>query len=432
MSMLHFEPATSQEALPSPSDPRMVGIVERVLAGERLSAEDGLVLYETPDLHLVCGLADIVRRRLHGDVAWYNVNRHINYSNICALSCSFCAFHRKKGQDGAYEYSLEQVKEEALKADAAGATELHIVGGLHPKLPFEYYTNMLSTIRECAPRLHIKAFTAVEIVHLQRISRRARMKYEGIVEVLRDLKEAGLQSLPGGGAEVFDDRVHDEVFKTKIKSDQWLDVHRAAHEIGLNSNATMLYGHVEKRPERIHHMELLRGQQDRTLKEWAAAQDIGTVNGEVVLTGPEEMYPAKRMPMPGQKGLSTGYFQTIIPLPFFPNESELEYLPGPTGLENLRTIAVSRLMLDNIPHVKAFWIMQTLDMAQLMLQNGADDIDGTVVWYDITHVEGASTHQETTVTDLQRSIREAGFEPRERDTLYRVVKRNGSDWSTSE
>ena len=198
----------------------MVEIVDRVLAGERLSAEEGLVLYETPDVHLVCGLADIVRRRLHGDVAWYNVNRHINYSNICALSCSFCAFHRKKGQDGAYEYSLEQVKEEALKADAAGATELHIVGGLHPRLPFEYYTNMLSTIRECAPRLHIKAFTAVEIVHLQKISKRGRMKYEGIVEVLKDLKEAGLQSLPGGGAEVFDDRVHDKVFKTKIKSDQ--------------------------------------------------------------------------------------------------------------------------------------------------------------------------------------------------------------------
>ena len=432
MTMLHSEPASSPDALPSPSDPRMKGIVDRVLSGVRLSAEDGLVLYETKDLHLVCSLADIVRRRLHGDIAWYNVNRHINYSNICALSCSFCAFHRKKGQDGAYEYSLEQVKEEAMKADAAGATELHIVGGLHPRLPFEYYTNMLSAIRECAPRLHIKAFTAVEIVHLQKISRRGRMKYEGIVEVLKDLKEAGLQSLPGGGAEVFDDRVHDQAFKSKIRSDEWLDVHRAAHEIGLNSNATMLYGHIEQRPERIHHMELLRGQQDRTLKQWAAAQGIESVDDGIVLTGPDGDYPGKRMPMPGQEGLSTGYFQTIIPLPFFPNESELEYLPGPTGLENLRTIAVARLMLDNIPHVKAFWIMQTLDMAQIMLQNGADDIDGTVVWYDITHVEGASTHQETTVTDLQRSIREAGFEPRERDTLYRVVQRDGSNWTTSE
>ncbi|NBX24633.1 MAG: hypothetical protein EBQ99_01045, partial [Planctomycetes bacterium] len=219
-------------------------------------------------------------------------------------------------------------------------------------------------------------------------------------------------------------------FKGKIRGDHWLDVHRAAHELGLNSNATMLYGHVERRPERLRHMRLLREQQDRTLCDWATAQRIPVgPAGEVVLTGPADRYPLERLPMPGQAGLSTGYFQTIIPLPFFPNESELEHLPAPTGLENLRTLAVARLMLDNFPHVKAFWIMQTLPMAELMLGAGADDIDGTVVvWYDITKAVGEGNHQETSVADLLRAIRGAGFRPVERDTLYRPVTRDGAAW----
>jgi len=411
-------------------------IIDRVVAGSRLSADDGLALYETSDIWTVCALADLVRRRLHGDLAYYNINRHINYSNICALSCTFCAFHRKKDQHGAYEMSVEQVRDDAIAAAANGATELHIVGGLHPWLPFDYYTTMLEAIRDAAPTLHIKAFTAVEIVHLARISKRGRDGFEGIRNVLEDLKAAGLGSLPGGGAEVFDDRVHDEAFKGKIRSDQWLDVHRAAHEIGLNSNATMLYGHIETRRDRIRHMSLLREQQDRTLLAWADANDIvlqrhpdheGAMRDAVVLTGPKASYPRERLPSPGSS--ATGYFQTIIPLPFFPDESALEHLPGPTGLENLRTLAIARLMLDNFPHAKAFWIMQTLDMAQLMLQNGADDIDGTVVWYDITKVGGATTHQETTVWDLERACREAGFQPVERDTLYRPVTRDGATWS---
>jgi aminodeoxyfutalosine synthase len=428
MTMLHREPAVRSDRIPHPTDPRLGGIIDRVLDGTRLSREDGLLLYETADIHTVCALADLVRRRMHGDITWFNINRHINYSNICALSCSFCAFHRKRGDEGAYEYSIDQIREEAIKASEAGATELHIVGGLHPWLPFDYYTSMLQTINEVAPKLHIKAFTAVEIVHLQKISKRGRLKYQGTVEVLKDLIDAGLGSLPGGGAEVFDDRVHNEVFKTKIRSDEWLDVHKAAHELGLNSNTTMLYGHVDQRAERITHMEILRKQQDHTLRDWAVAQGINDEPGDVVLTGDATQYPMNRLPAPGHDGLETGYFQTIIPLPFFPDKSVLEHLPGPSGLENLRTLAISRLMLDNMPHVKAFWIMQTLDMAQFMLQNGADDIDGTVVWYDITHVEGASTHQETTVGDLQRSIREAGFVPKERDTLYREVERTGSEW----
>lgn len=411
------------------TDPALAAIEAKVRAGRRLSREDGLALYATRDIHGVCRMADLVRRRLHGTATYYNVNRHLNYTNICALSCSFCAFHRKKGQEGAYEHSLEDIRAEARRARDAGATEMHIVGGLHPWLPFEHYTSMLSSIREEAPSVHIKAFTAVEVVHLQRISKRGALGYEGTKAVLSDLKQAGLGSLPGGGAEVFDDRVHDEAFKGKIRGDQWLDVHRAAHELGLNSNATMLYGHIEERHERVQHMLLLRQQQDRTLADWARAQGIAVgSDGAVVLSGPAEQYPHERLPMPGAKGLSTGYFQTIIPLPFFPNESELEHLPGPSGLENLRTLAIARLMLDNFPHVKAFWIMQTLPMAEVQLQCGADDLDGTVVWYDITKAVGEGNHQETTVADLRRAIRDAGFEPVERDTLYRRVERTGAEW----
>ncbi|MEM9560841.1 MAG: hypothetical protein AAF995_11080, partial [Planctomycetota bacterium] len=237
------------------------------------------------------------------------------------------------------------------------------------------------------------------IVHLARISKRAvRKDFAGAVRaVFEDLIEAGLGSMPGGGAEVFDDRVHDEAFRGKIRSDEWLTVHRTAHELGLMTNATMLYGHVESLEDRVHHLCMLRDEQDHALQN-----------------------------------NFRGHFQTIIPLPFFPDGSELEHLPGPSGIENLRTLAVARLMLDNFPHVKAFWIMQTLPMSQLMLEAGADDIDGTVVWYDITKVGGSSTHQEVTTHDLQRAIKEAGFDPVERDTLYRRVLREGKSWSVVE
>ena len=379
------------------TDNTLEPIAEKVRAGVRISEAEGLQLYETKDLWTVCALADDVRRRWHGDVAYYNINRHINYSNVCALSCKFCDFHRKKDQDGAYEYTVEDIQKEASGAKESGATEIHMVGGLHPWLPFSYYTDAIRAIREVAPNIHVKAFTAVEIVHLAKISKRGRDGNAGIASVIQDLIDAGLGSLPGGGAEVFDDRVHDAVFKGKIRGQQWMDVHRVAHELGINSNATMLYGHIESREERLRHMALLRQEQDR------ASED--SVQGK---------------------------FQAIIPLPFIPGVSELAHLPGPGGLENLRTIAVARLMLDNIPHVKAFWIMQTIQMAQHMLQCGADDIDGTVVWYDITKVSSTSTHQECTVKDLERAIRDAGFTPVERDTLYRRVERNGTEWNASE
>ena len=374
-------------------DSRLDAIRAKVEAGERLSLDEGELLYATPDIWTVCELANSVRRKLHGDIAYYNINRHLNYSNVCALSCKFCEFYRKKDEEGSYTRDMAYVREEVRKAVEGGATEVHSVGGLHPYLPFSYYTDLVRTIKETARELgsdlHVKAFTAVEIVHLAKIAKGYKQagRGSGIRWVLKELKAAGLGSLPGGGAEVFDDRVHDEAYKGKIRSDVWLDVHRAAHELGLNTNATILYGHIEERRERLVHMDMLRRAQDEALARKSAAA------GEF------------------------GQFQTIIPLPFFPDGSDLEHLPGPAGLENLRTLAICRLMLDNFPHVKAFWIMQTLAMAQLMLQNGADDIDGTVVWYDITKVGGSSTHQEVTIATLQKAIREAGFRPVERDTL---------------
>ncbi|QQE12136.1 aminofutalosine synthase MqnE [Planctomycetota bacterium] len=370
-------------------DEKLKPISEKVYAGERLSFEDGLAILQSDDVYTLGELANHVRHKIHGKTTYYNVNRHLNYTNICALSCKFCAFYRKKGQDGSYEYSIEQATKEAVEAAEAGATEIHIVGGLHPYLPFEYYTDMLTSIRKAAPQLHIKAFTAVEIVHFARISKRPK----DLAAVLNDLKNAGLGSLPGGGAEIFDDRVHDKAFKGKIRSDMWFKVHQTAHELGLMSNATMLYGHIESLEDRVQHFIQLRDAQDEAI----------------------------------EKGFG-GRFQTIIPLPFIPDKSELEHLPGPSGLDNLKMLAASRLMLDNFPHIKSFWIMQTLPLSEIALNFGVDDMDGTVVWYDITKVGGSDTHQEVTTADLRKSIIDAGYRPVERDTLYRPIIRNGKDW----
>lgn len=474
----HSAPPFNAHPTPVATDPALEPIRAKVLAGERLSLADGELLFTTPDIWTVCELADLVRRRLHGDAAYYNINRHLNYSNVCALSCKFCEFYRKKDEPGAYTRDMEYVKDEVRKAVEAGATEMHSVGGLHPYLPFRYYTDLVSTIRDTArslgSELHVKAFTAVEIVHLAKIAKvyKADDRAAGIRHVLTKLKEAGLGSLPGGGAEVFDDRVHDEAYKGKIRSDVWLDVHREAHDLGLNTNATILYGHIEQRHDRLVHMDMLRRAQDRALARMGyqgighrasgTGQNKASGSGHLGYSGdegsdipvitltrpntplPEHIafgsspLPDARCPMPSSP---SGYFQTIIPLPFFPDGSELEHLPGPAGLENLRTLAIARLMLDNFPHVKAFWIMQTLPMAQLMLQSGADDIDGTVVWYDITKVNHGSgqgsagdntvTHQEVNVWTLQKAIREAGFKPIERDTLYRRIERDGKKWSAT-
>jgi len=423
-------------------DGRLADVRARAERGERLTLADGELLYSTPDIWGVLEMADMVRRRLHGTSAYYNINRHLNYSNVCALSCKFCEFYAKQGDEKAYTRDLDYIRAETRRAVEAGATEIHSVGGLHPHLPFEYYTDMVRAMREEAlalnSDLHVKAFTAVEIVHLARIAKvyKSSDRVAGIRWVLERLKEAGLGSLPGGGAEVFDDRVHDEAYKGKIRSDVWLDVHRVAHELGLNTNATILYGHIEQRSERLVHMDMLRRAQDVALGRLGYQGGQWTVdsgheeNRAITLTRPGTELPTPAM---NKKG---GYFQTITPLPFFPDGSELEALPGPSGLENYRTLAVARLMLDNFPHVKAFWIMQTLPMAQIMLESGADDIDGTVVWYDITKLNhgagqgagGASTHQEVNAWTLEKAIREAGFEPVERDTLYRRVVREGKSW----
>ncbi len=450
------------------TDTRLDAIRAKVDSGHRLSLAEGELLYETSDIWTVCELADQVRRRLHGDTAFYNINRHLNYSNVCALSCKFCEFYRKKDDEGAYTRDMAYVRDEVAKAVEGGATEIHSVGGLHPYLPFSYYTDLVRTIKEIArglgSDLHVKAFTAVEIVHLARIAKVYKQddRVSGIRWVLTQLKEAGLGSLPGGGAEVFDDRIHDEAYKGKIRSDVWLDVHRTAHELGLNTNATILYGHIEEAHDRLTHMDMLRRAQDEALARLgyegtpespkpsppppAGETSRGSASdrrGDFVSTGGHLGYrgpatssapiitltrPGATLPTPAMNAKG-GYYQTIIPLPFFPDGSDLEHLPGPAGLENLRTLAISRLMLDNFPHVKAFWIMQTLAMAQLMLQNGADDIDGTVVWYDITKVGGSSTHQEVTVATLQKAIRESGFIPVERDTLYQPIRRDGKTWS---
>jgi aminodeoxyfutalosine synthase len=454
-------PRRTGSARPTSADTGLGSIRAKVERGERLSMADGALLFATPDIWTVCELADLVRRKLHGDRAFYNINRHLNYSNVCALSCKFCEFYRKQGDEGAYTRDMDYVRAEARRAVESGATEMHCVGGLHPYLPWSYYPELIRTIkqtaREMGSELHVKAFTAVEVVHLAKIAKvfKADDRPAGIRWVLSELKAAGLGSLPGGGAEVFDDRVHDEAFKGKIRSDVWLDVHRVAHELGLNSNATILYGHIERREDRLVHMDMLRRAQDRALARLGyegvahagpkaggtGSPDPGEQAGHlgysgdegdevpvITLTRPGVELPERRVLGKADTSERGGYFQTIIPLPFVPDGSALEHLPGPMGLENLRTLAVARLMLDNFPHVKAFWIMQTLPMAQLMLQAGADDLDGTVVWYDITKVGGAGTHQETTVWSLQKAIREAGFVPIERDTLYRPVVRDGQRW----
>ncbi|UCD28070.1 MAG: aminofutalosine synthase MqnE [Planctomycetota bacterium] len=367
-------------------------IAEKVGAGKRLSYEDGVRLYESPDIHTIGELANMVRERLHGRTTYYNINLHINYTNYCVLRCQFCSFYKpyskSDDQNGGYELTVDQIVERAQHAYHQGATEVHIVGGLHPKLPFNYYVDMCRCIRQACPKLHIKAFTAIEIIHFTRISK-PRLSIQQVLERLRD---AGLGSLPGGGAEIFDDRVHDQVFKSKVGHEGWFDVHRTAHQLGIFSNATMLYGHIEKPTERISHLIKLREHQDESLAKGNA------------------------------------HFNCVVPLPFIPQGSELAHLPGPTGMDDLRTLAIVRLMLDNVAHLKAFWIMQSPKLAQVSLNWGVDDFDGTVVYYDITKGHGQSTtHQELSSDRIKRLIIEAGGVPVERDTLYQRVVRDESD-----
>ncbi len=412
------------------TDPALIPIAEKLLSSAdaaapsaRLDFSDGMALFATRDIFALAALADHVRRAKHADRAYYNINRHLNYTNICALSCKFCEFHRKRGESGAYEYGLEDIFRIAADAYAHGATEVHIVGGLHPWLPFDWYLDMLRGLRARFPKLHVKAFTAIEINHFAKIAKLS------VREVLLALKEAGLGSMPGGGAEVFDNRVHDQIFQGKLRSDGWITVHRTAHQLGIRTNATILYGHVESRAERIRHLLKLRALQDESL-----AQSPTPAPAPEPAPSPDSRRAGETMANgKWQMENPPAAFQTIIPLSFIPDGSQLAHLPGPTGLEDLKMLAISRLLLPNFPHVKAFWIMQSMKLSQVSLNWGVDDLDGTVVWYDITKREGGSgnTHQEMTAQDIRRLIIEAGFTPIERDTLYRPITRgpNGpTDW----
>ncbi|HLE35815.1 MAG TPA: aminofutalosine synthase MqnE [Candidatus Acidoferrales bacterium] len=357
-------------------DPQLKPIAEKVLAGERLDSDDGIALYRTNDLLAVGWLANRVREQRHGNVTYYNINRHINPSNVCVAHCRLCAFGRSPDAPGAYTFALEEIYQRAEQGVCEGATEFHIVGGLHPDLPFSYFLDLLRGLKQRCPQVHLKAFTMVEVGYFARIAKLS------IRETLLALKEAGVDSLPGGGAEIFNPRVRKIICDHKVSGQQWLNIARTAHEIGLRSNATMLYGHIETEEERVEHLLLLRGLQDET------------------------------------KG-----FVAFIPLAFHPENTALSHVPKPSGFADLKNIAVARLLLDNFDHIKAYWIMLTPRIAQIALRFGADDIDGTVVEEKIYHDAGATTAQLTTRAELERLIREAGRVPVERDTLYRPLER---------
>jgi aminodeoxyfutalosine synthase len=355
-------------------DAALEPIYDKVMAGQRLNREDGCILFESPDLLGVGHLAQVVKERLHGRQAFYIYNQHINYSNICVNGCKFCAFGRKAGDPGAYEMSLPEIFARVEARSHEPITEIHIVGGCHPELPLDYYLDMLRGIKARRPEVHLQAFTAVEVAHL------ARQAELSVTDTLLALKAAGLGSLPGGGAEVFSPRVRASLCPEKLSPEGWIEVAQTAHRLEINTNATMLYGHMESAAERVDHLIRLREAQDET------------------------------------QG-----FLAFIPLAFHPANTGLSDLSGPSAIDDLKTLAVSRLMLDNFPHIKAFWVMLGPKLSQISLCFGVDDVDGTVMEERITHMAGAQTPQGLSRAHLRGLIREAGCEPVERDTLYRVV-----------
>ncbi len=351
-------------------------IEQKVSQGERLSAADAVALFETPDLPRVGRLADQARRRAVGDDVYFVVNRHINYTNVCRNRCAFCAFSRDEGAAGAYTLTVDEVLQKAREAVDEGATEIHIVGGENPALPYVWVREMVVGIRRMDAEIHIKAFTASEIEFF------AKTEKLLVEDVLLDLKEAGLNSLPGGGAEILGAGVRAQVCPAKISGERWLEIHQLAHDLGLKTNATMLYGHVESYADRADHLVRLREAQDET-----------------------------------------GGFQAFIPLAFQPHNNALAHLPGPTGVDDLKVMAVSRLMLDNFDHLKTYWVMTGMKLAQIALFFGANDMDGTVVEEVISLLSGAEHGQTVSRCELARVIADAGRIPVERDALYRVVRR---------
>ncbi len=349
-------------------------IYEKVMADERLSMEDGIRLYETDQLPLLGFMANIVRERKNGNKAYYIYNQHINYSNVCTNLCKFCAFGKEKGHAKAYEMSLDEVRTKIRERLDEPVREVHIVGGLHPDLPYQYYIDMMRAVKEERPDIHIQAFTCVEIAHL------AELGSKSIEECLQDLSDAGLGSIPGGGAEVFSPRIREKLCPKKLPGDQWIEIAKTAHRMGIQSNATMLYGHIETNEERIEHLDALRKAQDET-----------------------------------------GGFMCFIPLAFHPKNTELESVAPTGGVDDLKNIAVARLMLDNFPHIKAYWVMLGPKIAQIALSFGADDLDGTVLEEKITHMAGGETAQGMLRSHIEHLIRQAGREPVERDTLYNEI-----------
>ena len=350
-------------------------IADKLDAGVRLTFEDGIRLFDCPDTLLLGWLANREREKRHGARTYYNFNIRLEATNVCVASCLFCSFARlKPGDDGSYTMSLEQAWDKLRQRAHQPLTEVHVVNGLHPDLPFEYYLEMLRGFKRIRPGIHLKCFTAVEIAFFSDLY---GMSDD---EVLIKLKEAGLDSLPGGGAEVFAERVRQKICHDKCGADRYLDIHRLAHGLGMRSNITMLYGHIETIPERIDHMLRTRALQDET-----------------------------------------GGLQAFIPLAFHPDNNQMRKLPAPTATDTLRVHAVSRLMLDNIPHVKAFWIATGVEVAQMALWFGVDDLDGTVQEEKIYHMAGARTPELMTTSAIRRLIRTAGREPVERDTLYNVI-----------
>mgnify|MGYP000035340543 CR=1 FL=1 len=364
---------------------RLRRIEEQVRAGERVSFDDGVFLDEQADLFTLGRLANLVRERKNGNYAYYNTNIHLNPTNVCVYRCRFCAFRADLRAEKAYVFTDDMLRERILEGRAQGATEIHVVGGLHHQKPFDWYLNIIRVLHETCPEIHIKAWTAVEINWFSYLTKKS------YAWVLEQLRQAGLGSLPGGGAEIFHPEVRDQICEHKADGDNWLEIHRTAHQLGLRSNATMLYGHVEKAVHRVDHLCRLRALQDET-----------------------------------------GGFQTFIPLAFHPANTQLANLPKPTAHMDLRMMALSRILLDNFDHIKAYWIMLGEQVAQVALSFGADDIDGTVVHELIYHDAGAKTPEGLTVAQLHRLIREAGRIPIERDTLYRRVIRDGAHWRIGE
>ncbi len=364
-------------------------IRERAVAGERLSFEDGLFLYEpTTPLHELGELANLVRERKNGNRAYYNINTHLNATNACVYRCTFCAFRADLRDTRAYVMSDAEILARGGEAVENGCTELHIVGGLHHQKPYDWYLNCVQILHDAYPGLHLKAWTGVEINWFEFLTKRP------VRAILKEMVDAGLGSMPGGGAEIFHPEVRDKICEHKSDASKWLDIHRAAHELGLKTNCTMLYGHVEDAYHRIDHLIRLRELQDET-----------------------------------------GGFQTFIPLAFHPENTGLAHIEKPSSIMDLRTMAISRLMLDNIPHIKAYWIMLGVGTAQTALSYGADDLDGTVRHELICHDAGATTPELLSVEDIRRLIVEAGREPVERDTLYNRIERDPADtrrWHVAE